>query len=475
MFSLSQLFGRRPSQTNQATSKAASMSRRSGGTPSGGGAEEFSGLSVALLKASRSTAERSNAQRQMIVDIAKMEEQIQASARKSASNSQQTAENTESVAKATEHSHTLMETTSAAMQQMSQTAQESAALMREFVLRMSEVSRVVETVSDIARQTNLLALNAAVEAAHAGKQGDGFNVIAQEIRSLADRAGQSTTEIAESIGRMAASAHAAEKAMRVGEEAAGVSIRRNLEVQQSLRSIRDSMQQVQSMSAEVASASNRQIAAVERLSQHLGQIDSMASESTFEADAAAEMSIRLVLSAAQLGHRSGRSRPARKPGSRDTDADQLQRRMNQHAPAIARAADLLRSECQRAGPPQLSEETEINGRKVRGLRFGSTAAAEATTLVDRVSQQTGCVATIFVRDGDDFVRAATNVKRADGQRATGTILNPKGAAIDRLKRALPYEGAVYVLGKSFLAAYEPVTLASGEVAGALYVGLALEQ
>jgi hypothetical protein len=467
MFRFIQWFGRRPARQNPAPARV--------GPSSGTGVDEFSSLSIALLKASKSTAERSNAQRQMVQDIAKMEEQIQASARRSATNSQQTAENTESVARATEHGHTLMETTSAAMHQMSQTAQESAALMREFVLRMSEVSRVVETVSDIARQTNLLALNAAVEAAHAGKQGDGFNVIAQEIRSLADRAGQSTTEIADSIGRMAASAHAAEKAMRVGEEAAGVSIRRNLEVQQSLRSIRDSMQQVQSMSAEVASASNRQIAAVERLSQHLGQIDSMASESTFEADAAAEMSIRLVLSAAQLGNRSGRSRSAHRLAGRDAEAEKLQRRIDQHAPVVARAMDLLRSDCQTAGTPQLSGESDIGARKIRGLRFGATAAVDATALVDRVNQQTGCVATIFVRDGDDFVRAATNVKRSDGQRATGTILNPKGAAIDRLKRATPYEGAVYVLGKSFFAAYEPIVLASGEVAGALYVGLSLEQ
>jgi hypothetical protein len=437
---------------------------------------DFSSLSFALLQASRSTAERSNAQRQMVLDMAKMEEHIQASARRSAANSQQTAQSTEAVARDTERGNELMETTTTAMKQMSFTARESASLMRQFVASMAEVNRVVETVRDIARQTNLLALNAAVEAAHAGSQGDGFNVIAQEIRALADRAGRSTAEIAASIGNMSATAQAAEKAMQLGEEAADISIQRNVEVQQSLRGIRDSMLQVQSMSAEVANASDLQIAAVERLSAQLTQIDNMASESTYEADAAAEMSIRLVLSSAQIGKGNGRGplQPARS-GAKETDVDRLLRRIAESGPRVEHAMELLRSECANAGRPRIGGEVEAQGRKLPDLRFGSVSAIDTAVWVDRVHGKTGCVATIFVREGQDFVRVATNIKRADGQRATGTILNPKGAAILRLTQKLPHQGAVYILGKPFLASYDPVLSATGEVLGALYVGLSLDQ
>jgi hypothetical protein len=437
---------------------------------------EFSSLSFALLQASRSTAERSNAQRQMVQDIAKMEEHIQTSARRSAANSQQTAESTEAVARDTDRGNELMETTTATMKQMSLTARESASLMRQFVLRMSEVNRVVETVRDIARQTNLLALNAAVEAAHAGSHGDGFTVIAQEIRVLADRAGQSTSEIATSIGKMSETAKAAEQAMQLGEQAADVSIQRNVEVQQSLRSIRDSMQQVQLMSADVANASNRQIAAVERLSAQLKQIDSMALESTYEADAAAEMSIRLVLSAAQLSNVNSRRGGTQPAGSsqRGSDSDRLQQRISQSRPRVEHAMELLRSECSNAGRAQIQGDVEAQGRKLPALRFGVVSAIDTAVWVDRVNQKTGCVATIFVRDGQDFVRVATNIKRADGQRATGTVLNPKGAAILRLTQRMSHEGAVYVLGKPFLASYDPVQSGAGEVIGALYVGLPLD-
>jgi hypothetical protein len=439
--------------------------------------DEFSDLSFALLQASKSTAERSNAQRQMVQDIATMERQIQSSARRCAGNSQKTAEQTESVARDTERGHELMEATATAMRDMSKTAKESASLMREFVQRMTEINRVVETVRDIARQTNLLALNAAVEAAHAGSHGDGFNVIAQEIRALADRAKESTTEIATSIGSMGATALSAERSMLRGEEAADTSIRRNLEVQNSLQSIRNSMYQVQTMSAEVADASNRQTASLDRLSGQLNEIDCMALASTFEADAAAEMSMRLVGSANRL-RRSGSGRIgslARGALHSSSDSDNLVRQISNSRPRVGNALEQLRAECLRAGAPRVNGTIEIGKRAIPHLHFGTTSACGADALVDRVNQRTGCVATLFVRDGSDFVRTATNIKRADGSRATGTILNPKGAAMAQLTRKLTHEGAVYILGKPFVAAYDPVLSASGDVIGALYVGLPLDQ
>jgi methyl-accepting chemotaxis protein len=176
----------------------------------------------------------------------------------------------------------------------------SAQLMQEFAERMAEVDRIVLTVGEIARQTNLLALNAAIEAANAGKAGDGFSVIAREIRLLADRTSASTTEIGEKIGRMSASAKAAERSMQTGKAAVESSIRQNLEVQRSFQGIRTAMHEVESMSAEVASASDKQIVAVERVAASVKQIDDLAGECTQEADASAEMSMKMVACTARL-------------------------------------------------------------------------------------------------------------------------------------------------------------------------------
>jgi hypothetical protein len=65
-------------------------------------------------------------------------------------------------------------------------------------------------------------------------------------------------------------------------------------------------------------------------------------------------------------------------------------------------------------------------------------------------------ATIFVKSGADYVRVATNVKRDDGSRAIGTILDPKGKVIDFINRNEAFYGEATILGKQYLTGYEPM-------------------
>src|ERR1700750_1583622 len=134
------------------------------------------------------------------------------------------------------------------------------------------------------------------------------------------------------------------------------------------------------------------------------------------------------------------------------------------------AMRLLKSKAATLGAPSLKGEEMVAGKAVPALYFGLTKMNNNFALVDEVQKQMGGTATLFAKSGDEFVRVATNVKKDDGSRAIGTILDPKGKAIASIAKGESYFGEADILGKSYDTAYEPIRGASGDVIGIYYVG-----
>ncbi len=142
--------------------------------------------------------------------------------------------------------------------------------------------------------------------------------------------------------------------------------------------------------------------------------------------------------------------------------------------AAARAAvSTLMREGQRLGEASLGPEVALQDRRVPDLRLGRRSEVGNFELVDQVKASMGGTATLFVRDGDSFVRVSTNVLRPDGGRAVGTVLDPKGRAYAAMREGHPFYGVVDILGKPYMTAYEPMRDARGAIVGIWYTGYPL--
>ena len=95
-------------------------------------------------------------------------------------------------------------------------------------------------------------------------------------------------------------------------------------------------------------------------------------------------------------------------------------------------------------------------------------------MVDEITNKLGVVATVFVREGNDFRRITTSIKTADGNRAVGTMLGTDSAAYEPVMAKNLYIGKAKILGVNYYTAYDPI-VNNGEVVGILFIGVPTDE
>jgi ABC-type multidrug transport system fused ATPase/permease subunit len=142
--------------------------------------------------------------------------------------------------------------------------------------------------------------------------------------------------------------------------------------------------------------------------------------------------------------------------------------------AVSKSMAILIAKAAKYGAPRLEGRDPVDGKDVPGLYFGATKMNKFFDVVDEVVKENGGTATVFVKAGNEYVRVTTNVKKDDGSRAIGTILDPNGPAIAMIRKGEAFYGEAIILGKPYLTGYEPIRDASNNVIGIYYVGYSLQ-
>ncbi len=117
------------------------------------------------------------------------------------------------------------------------------------------------------------------------------------------------------------------------------------------------------------------------------------------------------------------------------------------------------------------DKVPIGERTTPALRSGSTLLNLNFAVPDRFSAETRVTATVFARDGEDFIRVTTSVRKKDGGRAVGTLLDRSHPAYPLLLSKQSYTGYATIFDTQFMTRYDPIMDGARRVIGARYVGL----
>ena len=259
-----------------------------------------------VARSSRDSQENSKVQRDHTIQVATALNQMGSTVNEVAQSAQSAAMSAHTANDTSSEGRTLTRDAVKAIERLSDQVGKVAAVIQSLDEHTSAIGSILDTIRGISEQTNLLALNAAIEAARAGDHGRGFSVVADEVRTLAQRAASATDEIQTKIDKFQEDSRQAVNQMQQSQSQTDDVVTVTARIDDILQQIATEIAAINDVNTQVATATEEQSVVVEDINKNIHEISSNSEDSLKAATAMVSVSERLDTLASELASQVSR-------------------------------------------------------------------------------------------------------------------------------------------------------------------------
>jgi len=252
--------------------------------------DELADSSTQLTQVSQFTTQTADIQQEKTQVSATATHQMSATIQEVAYNAQQASENAHHASSSADEGRRSIQEAITQTQHVDQAMSESTAMVEALVSKVDSITKITLSINDISEQTNLLALNAAIEAARAGEQGRGFAVVADEVRTLAGRTQELTSQISQTLHELTQISDKTLNSIGSGKTLSSETVVSVNQASLALDRIEAAIQEVGKMNFQIASASEEQAATSVEINQNIQELASQSDGLISNANQARQLS-----------------------------------------------------------------------------------------------------------------------------------------------------------------------------------------